>query len=475
MRGTRMRHPQSMSRLLGETTLMKRHIRNLCCALLLVGASAHAQTPPSALWFQGARLITGDGSAPIEDAAFLVEDGRFTWVGRRNDRRPPAGAARIEITGKTVIPALIDGHSHPGYLNFRDGSIRRENYSREQLIDHMRRYAYYGVAAVYSMGLDRWDVDPELPYELREEALPNAARFLMAGRGIAATPMAGPPFEYWLGIPYGAETPAEGRQRVDALEARNVSLVKIWVDDRYGSVPILKPDVYRAIIDEAGKNGQTVTAHIGRNTALADAKDLLRAGIHGFAHSVRDRDIDDEYIELLRQHPDVWLMPNLPYPPVSSDELPLLAETLPPAEIDRLRREIAEREAAGAPASNEFFELQCRNLRRTHAETRNKIVLATDGRGGAYDVHIQLANMVRCGLSPAEAIVAATKSTAEILGLDDLGTVADGKSADFVVLDADPLTDIRNTRRIAATYLRGIRVDREALRASWTAGGSGPQ
>lgn len=442
----------------------------LGCAFLLAGASAHAQAPPGeAVWFEGARLVAGDGSAPIEDAAFLVENGHFAWVGRADERRPPAGVARVDLTGETVIPALIDGHSHPGYLNFRDGSIRRDNYSRAMLIDHMQRYAYYGVAAVYSMGLDRWDVDPETPYELRDTVIPNGARFLTAGRGIAATPMAGPPFDYWLGIPYGAATPEEGRQRVRALAARDVHLVKIWVDDRGGTVPKLEPEVYRAIIDEAERHDQIVTAHIGRDSALADAKDLLRAGIHGFAHSVRDRDIDDEFIALLEQHPDVWLMPNLPYPPVTADELPLLAETLPPAEIARLRDEIANRDESRSRTQLEFFDLQCRNLRRIHDETETKIVLATDGRGGAYDVHLQLANMVKCGLSPAEAIVAATKNTAEILRLDDLGTVAAGKSADFVVLDADPLIDITNTRRIAETYLRGKRVDREALRANWTA------
>jgi len=437
---------------------------------LLAGAATYAQPPPNtAVWFEGARLIAGDGSAPAVDSAFLVENGRFTWVGRRAEGRPPANAVRVDLAGKTVIPALIDGHSHPGFLNFRDGTISKDNYSRQLLVDHLRRYAYYGIAAVYSMGLDRWDVDPEVPYELRDEVLPNAARFLTAGRGIAATPTAGPPFEYWLGIPYGAATAAEGRRLVAELKARDVSLIKIWVDDRRGAVPILEPEVYRAIIDEAVKNGQTVTAHLGRNTALVDAKDLLRAGIHGFAHGVRDTDIDDEFIALLREHPDVWLMPNLPYLPVTTEELPLLAETLPPAEIERLRGEIADRDPARQTAANDFFELQCRNLRRIHAETDTMMVLATDGRGGAYDVHLQLASMVRCGLSPAEAIVAATKNTAQVLKLDDLGTVTEGKSADFVVLDADPLTDITNTRRIFATYLRGTRVDREALRADWTA------
>lgn len=447
----------------------------LLCVLLVATTSAGAQTPPEpAVWFEGARLIRGDGSAPIDDAAFLVDDGRFAWVGRRGEEQPPAEARRVDLTGKTVIPALIDGHAHPGYLDFADGTISKDNYSRELLIDHMQRYAYYGVAAVYSMGLDRWDVDPELPYELRDTVIPNGARFLTAGRGIAATPMAGPTFDYWLGIPYGATTPEEGRQRVRALSARDVPIVKIWVDDRRGAVPILEPEVYRAIIDEAERHDRIVAAHVGRNSALADAKELLRSGVHGFAHSVRDRDIDDELIALLGQHPDVWLMPNLPYPPMTAEELALAAETLPPGEVERLRRDIAEEDDSSRDRQRAFFDLQCRNLRRIHADTDTTIALATDGRGGAYDVHIQLANMVGCGLSPAEAIVAATKTTADILALDELGSVEPGKSADFVVLHADPLEDITNTRRIAETYVRGIPVDRQALRAGWTADGAAP-
>ena len=438
--------------------------------VLLVACSPGERAGGDAsVWFEGARLIVGDGGPPIEDSAFLVEDGKFAWVGARGSREPPAGAARVDLNGKTVIPALIDGHSHPGYEDFRNGTMRAENFTRELVVEHMRRYAYYGVAATYSMGVDRWDVDPELPYALREQPVPGAARFFTAGRGIAATPNAGPTFDFWLGIPFGANTADEGRQRVQALHDKNVSLIKIWVDDRGGTVPKLVPDVYRAIIDEADKNGQFVGAHLSRATALADAKELLRAGVHGFVHTVRDRDVDAEFMALLEQRAGVWLVPSLPYLPLTLEELPFLSETLLAAELERLREEIADRDTQGDNAQREFFERQCRNLRRMHDEAGIMIGLGTDGRGAAWDVHIQLAGMVRCGLSPAEAIVAATRNTAAILQRDELGMVAAEKSADFVVLDANPLEDITNTRRISEVYLRGERVDRDALRARWTA------
>src|SRR5689334_24820450 len=244
------------------------------------GLEAALQTRTSgAVWFEGARLIVGDATAPIESSAFLVEGDTFTWVGKKGDRQPPQGAARVELSGKTVIPALIDGHNHIGIVNERDGSNSKANYTRENLIDQLQRYAYYGVAAAMSLGLE---ADQELAYQLRDEVIPAAARFLTVGKGIAATPIAGPPTEPRLGIPYGARTEKEGRDDVRALHVRGVHFVKIWVDDRNGEVPKVQPNVYRAIIAEAHANGMGALAHIGRTSALADAKDLYRAGIDGF-------------------------------------------------------------------------------------------------------------------------------------------------------------------------------------------------
>src|SRR6188508_1141110 len=237
--------------------------------------------------FEGARLIVGDGSAPIENSAFVVQGDSITWVGRRGERQAPAGAARVDLTGKTVMPSLIDGHNHIGLVNELDGSNSKANYTRENLIDQLERYAYYGIAAALSMGLE---ADQELAYDLRDAVLPGAARFLTVGKGIAGSPIAGPPGEPRLGIPYGARTEAEGKKHVRELHARGVHFVKIWVDDRNGTVPKVQPSVYRAIIAEAHANGMEVLAHLSRTSALADAKNLFKVGIDGFVHEVRDRD-----------------------------------------------------------------------------------------------------------------------------------------------------------------------------------------
>src|SRR5262245_48900172 len=435
----------------------------LAAACLPMAASS--QTARPALWFEGARLIIGDKSPTIESSAFLVEGDSFTWVGKKGERQPPANATRVDLTGKTVIPTLIDGHNHIGLVNEKDGSNKKANYTRENLVDQLQRYAYYGTGATLSMGLES---DQELALKLRDEVIPNAAKFMTVGKGIAATSMAGPPGEARLGIPYGAATPEEARQHVRELHARRVHFVKFWVDDREGTVPKLKPEVYRAIIDEAHKNGMETLAHLGRTSALADAKDLLKSGVDGFVHTVRDRDVDQEYINLVKAHPKVWTGPNIPDPGRAEAEINPLAETLPTSTIAEMRRELDQRKAAGNPP-NELFELHCRNVKRIH-DAGMIIGLGTDGTGDGFGAHEQIAFYVRCGFTAAEAIQAGTSVNARILGLSNMGTVRAGREADFIVLDANPLENITNTRKISKVYLRGTEVDRAALRTKFLAG-----
>ena len=443
----------------------------------LVTIAGQSTSSGGAVLFEGARLITGNGDAPIDSAAFVVQNGRFTAVGRTGAVRAPAGATHVDLSGKTVMPALIDIHNHLGWMDQKTGVATKTSFTRELVVDHLQRYAYYGIAATLSMGLDRWDVNPDLPYQLRNEIIPNAARFMTVGRGIAATPMAGPLADYRLGVPYGAQTEAEGRERVRALHAKHVEMIKIWVDDRQKTVPKLQVNVYEAILDEAHKNGMRVVAHI---FALEDGKQLLKSGIDGFAHGVRDRDVDDEFLTLVKQHPKVWVGPNLPPRTLSreeaSAEIDWLTETLPPSQIARMREQLASRPStvtASAPpdksaSASDLFSVQCRNLKRVH-EAGMMLGVGTDANTDiGWGVHTELADMVFCGLTPAEAIVAGTKTSAQILKLDQLGTVATGKSADFIVLDANPLDNILNTRKISQVYQRGTTIDRATLRKSFS-------
>jgi len=426
-------------------------------AVAIASLVAAAQTRTGPLVFEGARLLTGEGRPPIEDSALVVNDGRITAAGPRATIKAPAGATVIDVRGKTIMPALVDAHSHLGYTDVRTGITSSASYTRDNLLDQLRRYAYYGIAATLSLGLDRGD----LPYQLRASPTPGAALFLTAGRGIAM-PNAGPNADYWKDAAYGVTTEAEARAAVRELAGKKVDIVKIWVDDRNKSVTPLPPSLYRPIIAEAHSRGLRVVAHV---FYLADAKELLRAGIDGFAHGIRDLDVDDEIMTLFKQRPQVFVIPNLPDTPPSIADLAWLSETLPSRAIEELKKT-----AVASPARPRLFEVQARSLAKL-AAAGVRIAFGTDAGVGApygFSAHTELADMVAAGMTPADVIVAATRTSAEVMRLNQLGTIAAGKSADFIVLDANPLDDIKNTRKIAQVYLRGAKVDRAALTAGWT-------
>ena len=406
-------------------------------AVLMAGCiSPEAGREAAVTVFEGARLIVGDGSSPIEDAVFVVEGDRFTHVGRRADVRIPGGATRVDLSGQTVMPAFVNAHIHLAS-------------TREDRVDQLQHMAYYGAGVVVSLGLDSGNV----PFEMRDETVPDGARSRTAGRGITS------PEPGRSEVPSWVTSEEEARTAVQELAAREVDLVKIWVDDRNGRYEKLSPALYGAIIDEAHLHGLRVTAHV---YTLEDAKGLLRAGIDAFAHGIRDRDVDDELVALWSERPNVVLVPNLPNPGVAGD-LGWLGGTVPPDELQEMQEASRDR-----PAAQEAFGIQARNLARLN-QAGVRIAFGTDG-SAPWGPHLELEDMVRSGMTPAEVIVAATRNSAELMQITDVGTVAVGKSADFIVLDANPLEDITNTRLIAAVYLRGMAVDRDSLGARFSGG-----
>ena len=375
--------------------------------------------------FENGRVIVGDGKV-IENASFLVQDDRITQVGPAAAIKAPAGAMRVNLAGKTVMPAIIDTHVHTST-------------TREALITDLKQRAHFGVGAAMSLGLDPGD----FAFKVRAESIPGAARFFTAGRGITA------PEPGRTDVPYWITTPEQARKAVQELAANKVDIVKIWVDDRDHKFTKLSPALYSAAIDEAHKNKLRVTAHI---FSLEDAKGLLKAGIDAFAHGIRDTDADADVMALFKAHPNVVVVPNMPDRGVAAD-YSWLKGHIPDGELQKIQATATDRPQVAAT-----WAIQGRNLKKL-SEAGVTIALGTDGNT-PWAPHVEMQDMVAAGMTPAQVIVAATKNGAEFLRMARTGTIANGSIADFLILDANPLDDITNTRKISGVYLHGALVPR---------------
>jgi imidazolonepropionase-like amidohydrolase len=444
------------------------------CLLLSSLPIAHAQAPATnAVLFEGARVIPGDGTRPIENAAFIVENGRFTRIGRRGDVKAPEGAARVDLTGKTVMPALVDTHNHLGT-------------TRSAYVQQLKLLAFVGIAAATSMGRDS-----DVVFEVRAEQPPDGAQILTSGRGLVgalglkpetiAAGVNGRLPEDLREIALQVRNEEQAREHVRHLASQRVDFIKIWVDDRLGTEVPMSPTLYRAIFDEAHKHSLRVFVH---SWYLQDAKDLLRAGVDAFAHPIRDKDVDDELIGMLKDRPNVHMQTNLhsTYFYTLSGEQPWLKDPLflditSPAEVQRIVEQLHD----NSPRIHEgwtgdklsfarpLYARMVRNTKRLY-DAGVHYALGTDGGAipQGFDAHVELELLVRdVGLTPSQAITVATKNAAEALHLADLGGVISGKVASFIVLDANPLDDITNTRRISKVYMRGHEIDRAAFKEAW--------
>ena len=436
-------------------------------ALALAGMHATAQL------YEGARLIPGDGGPAIESSAFWVERGAITRVGKKGEVTVPVGVPRVDLTGKTVMPMLISTHVHPG---FQKGlSYGAGNYTREVILNDLNLALYYGVGVVMSQGIERGD----LALQMRDEQAAGklgGARLLVAGRGIGA-PNAGPGAMAYKGIAYEVTTEEQIRQAVREQAARKVNAIKLWVDDRGGRAPSLSPELSAAAVDEAKKHNLRVSAHVYYHR---DAVGLAAAKVDSFAHLVRDAVMDEPLlVAVIRNR--VFVMPNMGggernthvTPPGWWDEphlAGLLRDTASPEVIERMKGLFAPRDAAVVERVRGIYRNVHQNTRRLN-EAGARIILGCDtglpDHFFGYAEQRELELMASAGMTTMEIIVAATSRGAEYLQLADSGVLAPGKRADFLVLDANPLDDIRNTRRIARSFIKGAEVDRAALKAGF--------
>ena len=402
-----------------------------------------AQSPGGVKAFTGARVIDGTDRAPIDNATIVVRAGKVVAVGPGASVTVPAGAERIALTGKHVIPGLVNAHGHVG----NTVGMEQGKYSADNVLRDLRTYAAYGVTTVYSLGDDQ-----EAGFKARDaQNVPtlDRARLYVAGPVLAP------------------KTPDEARKQVGEVAAMKADIVKIRVDDNLGATPKMAPEIYKAVIDEAHKKNMRVAVHL---FYLEDAKAVLDAGADFIAHSVRDVEVDDAVVAMLKRR-DVCYCPTLmrevstfvyeSTPSWFSD--PLFLKHADAKTLEQLKepaRQTAMKNSRSAQRYKVGLEVANRNLKKL-SDAGIKIAMGTDtgppARFQGYFELMELELMAKAGLTPKQVIVSATRDAARCQKLNDVGTLEANKWADFVVLDADPLANVSNTRKISAVYVAGNR------------------
>lgn len=415
-------------------------------AVALLIATPFSQTPfaqrPATVALVGARVIDGTGSAPMENASLLISNGRVERVGPAASIKIPSGAARLDVSGRTIIPGLINAHGH---MNNGD----RQLPAYEQLVQQLRVYSRFGVTTVYALGDDGKESVRVRDDNTREDL--DRTRLYVAGA--RATP----------------KTVEDARAAIAERHGRRVDVIKTGMN---GNANDMRPEVYSALIDEAHKRKLIVAAHL---VNLDDAKGLVAAGLDVIAHSIRDRDVDAAFVAELRRR-NVGYIPTLTRdlsvflydstPTFVTDPFFLRGASLFGPQVERVKDPMLHAKTAqspGAQNAKKWLDQAVRNLKAL-SDGGVRIAMGTDsgtglGRWQGYFEHVEMELMVKAGMTPIQTLRAATGDAARVMRRDgELGTLQPGKRADFIVLTANPLDDIRNTRAIESVWINGSRL-----------------
>lgn len=414
-------------------------------AAAIAAPRAQQSGGPAVTVLAGARLIDGTGGPPVEQSLIVIRGGRIENIATMPEPGTiPPDAGRIDVRGRTILPGFVNAHGHVGDTQGLEASP--EFYTRANLERQLALYAAYGVTTVYSLG-----GDGSAGVMLSENRPADGARLFVAGPVITDT------------------TAAAATSTVDRIAAMGVDWLKFRVDDNLGASAKMPKEAWKAVIDRGHSKNLPVAAHI---FYLEDAKDLLREGIDLIAHSVRDRAVDDEFIALAKER-NVCVVPTLTRevstfvyestPAFFGDEFFL--KRADPKVVARLKepgRQERVRKSASAQRYKQALDVASANVRRLK-DGGVRIAMGTDtgppARFQGYFEHLELEMMVKAGLTPMEAIVAATGDAGRCMkNTGGLGTLVAGAPADLVVYAEDPSKDIRNTRTIESVWIGGRRV-----------------
>lgn len=423
----------------------------------LLGLAALSMAQAASTVLTNFTLIDGTGKVPAPASALIFDEGRISWVGPAAQLQVPPGATLVDLTGKFVIPGLIDNHVHLGLVHDLTQDINF--YTRELVEQQLHVYAAYGVTAVQVLGTDK-DAIFDIRADQRK-AQTDMARVYTSGQGLV--------FKGSYGGVAGLNRPvanaAEARQAVDEQVAKGVDFIKLWVDDEFGDLPSRMPaDISKAIIEQAHEHRLRAIAHI---FYLENAKTLVSQGVDGFAHSVRDLPVDQSLLDEMKRRGTVQLAATLSreasftYTKLPFLDDPFFNRSITPNAIATLASAERQQKLAAGKHFSQYAGVLDTALKNTRREIEAGVIYGVgsdsgpSGRFGGHFLHWELQLMVQAGLTPLQALTAATGTNAKLIGAKELGTIEARKAADLVVLNADPVADIRNTRTIHAVYLSG--------------------
>jgi imidazolonepropionase-like amidohydrolase len=428
--------------------------RLVLLAPLLLALCLHAEVRA----FKNFTLIDGTGRAPVASAAMVIDNGRIQWVGPASQLKVPAGAQTVDLGGKFVMPGIINLHGHLG--NIVGMTEDAKNFTRANLEKDLHTYASYGVTTVLSLGTDK-DLILKVRYEQRA-GRPVMTRVYTAGQGLILKGG----FGGTDGINEGVATVPEVAPAVHAQAMKHVDFIKFWLDDGLGSTKKMPLPIAKAVIDAAHKEHLRAAAHI---FYLEDARQITDYGVDALAHCVRDKPIDPALIDSMKKHGTWQIAATLTReaskfiyattPEFASD--PFFTRGVSPDVLKTIKSSDFQKSMKDDPNFGRYpgyLETAKKNFKKL-VDAGVKYGFGTDtgnpGRFPGYFEHWEMSLLVEAGLTPMQVLTAATRNGAEFLGAKDLGTLEVSKWADLVILDRNPIENIKNTRSISAVYIAG--------------------
>lgn len=428
--------------------------------MLLLQVVTYGQ-PSQSVFLKNVRVIDGSGNTPQENMNVLIVGEKIKSIGKQVE---PSDATVIDLTGKTIMPLITNVHGHLGMS--KGTTVGSQNFTRDQILKELKRYESYGVGTVVSMGTDK-----ELIFSIRDASRSGSiggATVFTAGFGFRP-PLGSRPQETGMEKLYRPSTAAEAADNIRSLAAFKPDVVKMWIDAEK-----IKPEVYRAIINEAHKHGIRVAAHL---FYLEDAHALVDAGVDLFAHSVRDKEVDDALIKKMKEKGVVYI------PTLTRDAYeffygtvqpwindPFFKASLEPGVFEMVTSEAYRKNMVNSPRyqfNRDAYDMALRNLKKLF-DAGVLVALGTDSgafppRAQGFSEHLEMQLMVSAGLTPLQAITVATRNAAKAMRLTRQGILSPGMRADLIVLNSNPAEDIRATQSIHSVWKKGVQVSNGPL------------